>query len=262
MDLALGSKRCIITGGSKGIGAACADLLAAEGARVAIIARGAADLEATAAELTARHGEKVAWVAADLSSAEGVEAGVGGAIEALGGVDCLVNNAGSSKAGPLDTLSDDDWYAAIDLKLMGYVRAMRHVLGPMRAQRSGRIVNIAGAAARNASAGYVLGCFNAALQHVTRSVAELVAAEGITVNVINPGPIATERWDEMVAVQAAASGVSLAEASAKAARSLPVGRVGQPVEVADMVAYLCSDRSGFQTGGSLLIDGGAARGLV
>ncbi len=262
MDLDLVGKGCIVTGASKGIGLAIAELLAAEGAAVAIIARGAEELGRQAAGLSERHGVAVTPITADLSRAEGVTMAIDGAIDALGGVDCLINNAGSSSAGTIDQLSDDDWQAGFDLKLMGYVRCARAVLAPMRAQGHGRIINIGGVGGRNATAGYLLGCYNAALQHFTRGLAEHVASDGILVNIVNPGPIATERWTTMIAKQVEGGQVTVEEASRRAAGSIPLGRVGEPSEVAEMVAFLCSARAGFVTGGSMLIDGGAARGLV
>ena len=193
MDLGLQGARVIVTGGSRGIGAASARLFAAEGARVAVIARTGVDVEAVAAETGGIP------VVSDLSSAAGVAAAMDEAMSGLGGVDVLVNNAGSSTGGSILDADEQAWQETIDLKLMGYVRTMRAVLPTMQQQRSGVVVNVLGVAGTEASPTYALASIVTALIHVTASAGQLVAPNGVRVVAVHPGPTATDRLMEMVA---------------------------------------------------------------
>lgn len=257
MDLGLGGRRAIVTGGSRGIGAATARALTAEGARVAVIGRDAAALAEVATE-TGAHA-----VIADLATAGGVRDGIGSCLDALGGVDILLNNAGASPTGTLDDLTDEQWQAAFDLKIMGYVRCMRAVLPAMRAQRAGRIVNVGGTAGIRATPGYALAALNAGLVHLTRSTAELVGPDGIGVVSLHPGPTLTDRLRTILAKGAANAGVEVEQyADEVVGRALPMRRVGSAEEVAAMIVLLCSDVAAWVTGGGVTIDGGAATGVV
>jgi 3-oxoacyl-[acyl-carrier protein] reductase len=262
MELGLEGRRAIVTGASRGIGAATARELAAEGARVALIGRDEARLRRVAAECGGVSGHAV-FAVGDLSTAEGVGHTVRECVTGLGGVDVLVNNAGSSPVGTIDDLSDEQWHAAFDLKVMGYLRCMRAVLPAMRAQGFGRIVNVGGAAGLRATAGYALAALNAALVHLTRTTAELVGPDGVTVVSLHPGPTLTDRLRTMLSGPAEAAGVDVEDfAHRHIAPELPLGRVGTPEEVARMIVVLCSDVAAFVTGGGVAIDGGAARGVV
>lgn len=257
MDLGLQGKRAIVTGGSRGIGAATAGVLRSEGADVAVIGRDRDALDAVAAE----HG--VHAVVADLSTADGVATGVAACIDALGGVDILVNNAGASPGGSLDVITDEQWQETFDLKFMGYVRCTRAVLPAMRAQRYGRIVNVGGTGLLRAQPGYALASLAAGLVHFTRATAELVGPDGVTVTMVHPGPTLTERLQSMLAGGAARAGTDVDTfARDVVGASLPLARVGTPEEVAAVIAILCSDRASWITGGGLTIDGGAAQGVV
>lgn len=257
MDLGLTGRRAIVTGGSRGIGAATARALVAEGARVAIIGRDTAALAAVA-QSTGAHA-----VAADLSTAAGVRDGIGSCLDALGGVDLLVNNAGASPTGTIDDLDDAQWQAAFDLKVMGYLRCTRAVLPAMRAQHFGRIVNVGGTAGIRATAGYALAALNAALVHLTRSTAELVGPDGISVVSLHPGPTLTDRLRTLLAKGAANAGLEVEQfADDVVGAALPLRRVGTADEVAAMIVILCSDVASWVTGGGVTIDGGAATGVV
>lgn len=257
MDLGLRDRRVIVTGGSRGIGASCADAFGAEGARVAVIGRDEAALAAVA-QRTGAHP-----VRADLSTANGVRDGIAACVAALGGVDVLVNNAGASPTGSIDDITDEQWQETVDLKLMGYVRAMRAVIPLMRAQRYGRIVDVGGTAGIRAHASYTLASIVTALVHVTRTTAEHVAKDGINVVMVHPGPTLTDRLRTVMAKGAAAAGKDVDEfANEVAGRTVPLGRVGDPDEVARLIAVLASDLGAWVTGGSVSIDGGAATGIV
>ena len=260
MDLRIAGRVALVTGASRGIGRACATALAAEGCLIALSARGREGLEAAAQELEAR-GAKTLVVPADL--AEGAEPArvVAAVVDRFGRLDILVNNAGAIRGGAfLDTPADhwaDDWR----LKVLGYVRLAQAALPVMRRQRWGRIVNVIGAAARNPTVGYMAGGIaNAGLVNFTRALADLGAPDGILVNAVSPGPTATERWEGLTIQQARAQGRSVEALRAEVERAQPLGRIGRPEDVADVVAFLASERAGFVTGACLTVDGGASRG--
>lgn len=189
--------------------------------------RDEARLRRHAAELAGGHGVRTRAVVADLAAADGPGHAVRSTIAQLGRVDVLVNNAGASPFGSFDRISDDQWSAAFELKLLGYVRCIRAVLPGMRAQRSGRIVNVVGMAGHYATSGYVLGALNAALLHLTRSVADLVAQDGITVVALNPGFTATDRLTAALSVLAEEAGTDLATFSdGYLAERVPLGLRG------------------------------------
>ncbi len=262
MDLGLRGRRCIITGGSKGIGAAAARALAQEGADVDLLARNKSQLGEQAAAIEADCGVRAVPIEVDLSTAAGVERGIGGAIVALGGVDVLVNNAGASPNGSIEAIDDATWQESLDLKLMGYVRAIRAVLPPMRAQQSGAIINVLGIAGIVVGESYVLACINTALAHVTRSTALHAASDGIRVLGLHPGPTATERLRGMMTAPAEAQGVSVDKFLEDFGKSaIPVGRVGVPAEPARLIALLASDVCSFMTGSCIEVDGGLSRSL-
>ena len=263
MELGLAGKRCIVTGASRGIGAATAEVLAAEGAHVSLLARNADLLRERALALEKAHGVRAVPIAVDLSRAADLSAAVARAIEALGGVDVLVNNAGASPFGSLEQIDDATWQESIELKLMGYVRAIRAVLPHMRAQRAGRIVNVLGAAGVSASESYALGCLNSALAHVTRSTALLTARDGIAVVAVHPGPTATERLLGGMHAAARAAGLAPEAYVEKFGREhVPLGRIARPEEVARMIAVLASDAASFVTGTALQVDGSVTRGVI
>ena len=259
MELGLAGKRAIITGASKGIGAAVAREYAREGARVALIARDEQMLH----DVAATCGPSAVVVRADLAHADQLADAFASCIEQLGGVDILVNNAGSSPNGSIEQITDDQWAESFHLKLMGYVRGMRAVIPAMRAQHYGRIVNIGGVAGVHASAGYTLAAYNAAIVHLTRSTAEHVGPDGITVTTLHPGPTLTDRLRTMLAAGASARGLSVEEFGEQVvAQGLPLRRLGTPEEIAKMIVFMTSDVASWMTGAGVLVDGGAAKGNV
>jgi NAD(P)-dependent dehydrogenase (short-subunit alcohol dehydrogenase family) len=259
MELGLKGRKVIVTGSSKGIGAATARAFAAEGARVALVARDKTALKAVAERI----GNDTVVAPADLSTADGASAAIATCIDGLGGIDVLVNNAGASRFGSFDDITDQDWEDAFKLKFMGYTRCMRAVLPAMRAQRFGRIINIGGTASLKAPPGYVLSAINAALVHLTRSTAELVGKDGITVVSVHPGATMTERLHTMLAAGAAAANMDVNKfAAAPVTPSIPLRRIATPEEIAAMIVVLASDVAAYVTGGGLTIDGGAATGVV
>ena len=251
MDLELGGKVALITGGSDGLGRAAAARLAAAGARVAICARRAAHLEQVASELRQATGGEIVPIVADVSRAEDCGRFVDAAMAAFGGVDILINNAGTSAARGLEEVGDDAWYADIELKLMAAVRLCRAVVPIMRERGGGAIVNatIVGGKAP-AARSLPTSVTRAAGINLTKSLANEYAAAGIRVNTICIGLIESAQW------QRRAGNRPVAELYAEMGRRVPLGRMGKAEEYADLVAFLVSARAAFITGTAINLDGG------
>ena len=262
MTRGLGGRRALVTGGSAGIGLATADRLAAEGVHLALVARTESRLSEACTHLAGAHGVEVIPIAADLSRPDAPQRAVAQAADALGGIDILVNNAGSSPFGTLEAVSDSDWSSSIDLKLMGYVRCTRAVFGIMKEDGGGVIVNVVGMAGRSASPAYVLGSLNAALLHFTKSVAELGGPHGIRVMAVNPGLTTTDRMEEAIEVWAEDAGMTNEEfRTTYLDERVPLGRFTTPEDVAEAIAYLCSDAAAPATGSAIELDGASTRGV-
>ena len=261
MDLGISGRVALVTGGSKGIGRAIAAGLASEGCRVAIAARGAEALRETAQALDAKGAETLS-VTADLSEPDAPSRVVEAVVARFGRLEILVNNAGAIRGGDFLSTPAEHWADDWRLKILGYVRMSQAAIPVMRSGRWGRIVNVIGAAARNPATTYMAGGIaNAGLINFTRALADLAAPDGILVNAVSPGATATERWDRLIAQQARAQGQPVEVLRAEVARKQPLGRIGRPEDVADLVVFLASERAGFLTGVSITVDGGASRGV-
>ena len=262
MDFGIKGRTALITGGSQGIGRACAQLLAAEGVDVAISARNEARLQAVAEELSSNSAGRVVPVAGDMSKAEDITRVVGDATDALGKIDILVNNAGSAPLGFIGDIDDDTWQACFDLKLMGYIRCSRAVMGAMRERRWGRIINVIGNGGHFPTAKYIAGgAINAAILNITQALAEECGPDNVLVNGVNPTATATDRWDALVQQRSKMTGETVDQIMAASAAKVPVGRIGQPEDIANMVVFLCSERAGFVNGALIEVDGGTTRAL-
>jgi 3-oxoacyl-[acyl-carrier protein] reductase len=262
MDLRLKGKAALITGGSAGIGYACAEVMAAEGARVCIVARDIARLDAAVARLRDQFGADVCSIPADLSTLDGIEKMIDTAQSVLGRIDVLVNNAGSIRAGAFLEIPDAQWMEDWNLKLLGYVRASRSVFPLMQAQGEGRIVNIIGTAARQVIPNYLVGgAANAALVNFTKGLSDLGARHGIFVKGASPGAVQTERWENRMKLEAKAEGRSYEAVRTERIAAYPLGRIVTAREVADLVCFLASPRSDMLNGVTVSIDGGWSRGV-
>lgn len=248
MDLRLRGKSALITGASKGIGAATAEVLAEEGCDLHLAARGKDALEAVAAGLRASHGVDVVVHPVDLRQSAGIER----LAAEVPDIDILINNAGDIPAGSLDQVDQRTWREAWDLKVFGYIDLTRLVYARMRARGHGVIINDIGAAGERPDPDYVAGSAgNAALMAFTRALGGRSLRDNIRVVGVNPGPVATER----IAAMLEASDTLRQRMAAFAA-----GRVAEPREIADMMAFLASDRSAYTSGVIVTIDGGHSAG--
>ncbi len=254
MDLHLKGKRALVTGGSKGIGKACAEVLAEEGCAVMIASRDAAALAAAAADIKAKTGAAVQWKAADLSQRGAPEA----LAAAAGELDILVNNAGAIPGGDLQTVDEDTWRRAWDLKVFGYVNLTRAVYARMKAKRSGVIVNVLGAAGERLNAAYIAGSTaNAGLMAFTRTLGGASPADGIRVLGVSPGPVATDRLLSLYKQMAAAK-LGDANRYEELFKGMAFGRPATAEEIAWTVAFAASPRSSYTSGVYISVDGGMA----
>lgn len=260
MDLGISGKRAIVSGASEGIGRATVLALAEEGADVAFCARRLDLLEELAAEVRDRFGRTAVPIQADLSTLDGCEAFVAAAVEGLGGIDIVVNNAGTSMFGRLEDVPDERWLDDITLKLLGYVRVSRAALEHMGA--GGRIVHVGGNAGRQPLPYHLPGgSANAALLNFTRSLGEHVAPRGIHVIICAPGPVKTQRFVKQIQANADTWGVSWEEAERRFTEELPLKYVPSAEEVAGVIAFLASPRAAYMTGTCVTVDGGITKGI-
>lgn len=257
MDLQLTGKVAIVTGASKGIGRAIAQTLAAEGMRLVVVARTRAQLE----ELASPMGDRCLVRAVDLVNPDAPAAVVAAAVARFSQLDVLVNNAGSTKRGDFLKLTEPDWADGFSLKFFGAMRLSRAAWPHLQAS-SGAIVNIVGIGGRTGSAEFAIGgSVNAALLNLTKVLADRGVRDGVRVNAINPGGIATDRLRARLTTFAAEHRVDLPEAERQMARALGVARFGQPDEIARLVAFLASPQAAFCQGSIVDADGGQTRTL-
>ena len=252
MDLQLAGKTVLITGGSKGIGRATAEVLAEEGCNLVLVARNAALLEEAAGAIRAKRQVNVRTIAADLSS----DAAVRKVAAEAGELDILVNNAGAIPPGDLLSVDDAKWRQAWDLKVFGYISFCRVVYAQMKARRAGVIINVIGAAGESFPTNYVAGAAgNASLMAFTRALGKGAPADGLRVVAINPGPVETDRL-VMLRRAEAQEKFGDPERWRELTSGMPFGRAASPREIGNAVAFLASPLSGYTTGTVLTINGG------
>jgi NAD(P)-dependent dehydrogenase (short-subunit alcohol dehydrogenase family) len=257
VDLGLQRKVVLITGGSKGIGLACARAFAAEGAQVAIASRSEENLRRAREEL-GREGVSVFAVAADLTDAGAAKSMVAATERALGPIDVLVNSAGAAKRHALDEYDSHAWHHGMDSKFFPYMHALDAVRPGMMERRKGAVVNIVGTGGKRAQTTHLAGgAANAALMLVTVGMANALGRHGIRVNAINPAATYTGRVQQTLALEAREKNISEAEALKRLEAAIPFGRYGQPEEVAAVAVFLASDKASYVSGAVIPMDGAA-----
>ena len=259
MDLGLNGKRAIVTGASRGIGNACALALAAEGARVCVTARNQDLLAQAVKDINAAGGEGMS-VAADLTAMDGCQAVIDACVEKWGGVDVLVNVAGAAGGGDILDLPADVIGDALALKSFGYLRMAQLVIPHMRKNKWGRIVNIAGGAGASPARGNIpTSVANATVLNITRALSDAVSADGILVNVINPGMTNTQRARDLQQGRADREGLNVEDLIKDLGSKLPAGRIAEPDEIARVACFLASAACSYVFGSSVYMDGGQRR---
>jgi 3-oxoacyl-[acyl-carrier protein] reductase len=250
MDLGLKDRVCVVTGATAGIGRETARLLADEGARVVTCGR---------SETAPDVGEAL-HVVRDLSEAPAPGELIGEAAQALGRVDCLVNNVGVAYHRSFEELTDADWDELWQLNVLSYVRAIQAALPGMRERGFGRIVNVSSTAGKRPSTGMPdYSVTKAAVLSLSRLVADVYAKDGILCNAVTPGPTASPAWlapGGLADQQAERSGKSRGEVLEAVGKGRPLGRLAEPEEIAAVIVFLCSDRASYVTGSAWSADGG------
>jgi 3-oxoacyl-[acyl-carrier protein] reductase len=266
VDLGLGERACIVTGASRGIGRATAVALAAEGAAVLLVARGEDALEKAAIACVEAGAHRVDSLAIDITEADAGERIASVCRERLGRIDVLVNNAGTSAARPLEELTDADWQEQWAISVMAPMRLMRAVAPVMADDGWGRIVNVCSSSGKRPgqrNVAYSVG--KAAELSLSRAFADAYAKRGVRVNAITPGPVSTELWTGpggLADQVAAAQGKTREEVLESTAAGVPIGRLGSPEEIANVIVFLCSEAAANVNGAAWSVDGGIVAVII
>jgi 3-oxoacyl-[acyl-carrier protein] reductase len=261
MDLQLKEKTALILGGSKGLGRGVADALAAEGVAVALVARGQEALDRAVSEITSRGGKAVGF-AADLANWPSVEDAANAARKQLGAIDILLNNSGGPPPSGVAGVSAKVWEDQFHAMVLPFFRLTDLLLGDMRARKWGRILNVASISVVEPLAAIgVSNTLRSAVVGWAKTLATETARDGITVNTLLPGVIATDRTVQMSRIAAERQKISIEEAIERTAQTIPVGRVGTAAEFGAVAAFLASPLAAYVTGSLIRIDGGSLRSV-
>jgi 3-oxoacyl-[acyl-carrier protein] reductase len=257
MDLGINGKIAVVAAASQGLGKACAQALAKEGARVAILSRRQEELDKVAAEIGA-----ALPLACNLAVAADIEAAIEKVKEKLGPVSILVNNCGGPPAGTFDTITEKQWAESFEQVFLSALRLTRAVLPMMRAARWGRIVNIVSSSVEQPLAGLIVSnAFRPALAGWAKTLSAEVAADNILVTCAAPGRILTSRTEVLDRAAAEKTGKPIEQIRSERVAAVPLKRYGTPEEFGAAVAFLASDRGSYLTGSVLRVDGGAVAGI-
>jgi len=263
MDLELKGKVAIVGGGSKGLGRACADVLAEEGATVAVCSRNQLELERAAQSIREATGAPVFALAGDLDQAETVRHLVASTVERFGRLDILVNNSGGPPLARALSATEEQWATAVQRSLVFFARMCREAVPHMKRQGGGRVINVLASTVYQPIPNLALsGATRMGVVAFAKSLADEVGRDGILVNNVCPGSILTERMLSNVTARAKELGISVDEALAQRAAETAVGRIGEPRDMAYLVAFLASGKAGYITGTTILVDGGLVRSVL
>lgn len=262
MDLGLKDRVALVAASSRGLGRACAMELAREGARVVLCSRNAERLAATAGEIAAATGREPFWMAIDLRQPAQIQHLVDEALRRYGRIDVLVTNNGGPPPGYFEDLDDAAWQAAHELTLMSAVRLIRAVLPAMRVQGWGRIISLTSVSTKQPMDDLIFSnVYRSGVMSLAKTLSAQVAGDGITINTVAPGYIRTDRVIELDRARAAREGITVEQVLANRLKDYPIGRMGEPEELAALVAFLASERAAYITGTTIQVDGDYCKGL-
>jgi 3-oxoacyl-[acyl-carrier protein] reductase len=265
MDLGLAGRACVITGASRGIGAATATMLAAERASVLLVGRREEALERVAQECE-RAGCRAASAALDITAPDAGEQLMEACLRRFQRLDALVNNAGTSEVKSIDELTDADWQTQWDLHVMAPMRLMRAIAPAMAGRGWGRIVNVCSSSGKRPSQRNVAYSVTKAAQlSLSRAFADAYAARGVLVNAVAPGPVGGELWlapGGLADQSAAATGYKREEVLEAAASGIPRGQLASEQEIASVIVFLCSEAASNVAGAAWSVDGGAVPVII
>jgi len=262
MNLGLKGRRALVLAASRGLGYACARGLAQEGCDLVICSRDASRIEAAAEQIRKDTGARVEALAADVSNAAEAERLVGAAVTTYGGLEILVHNAGGPPAGGFSAVNEGQWAQAFEQNLMSFVRVAHAAVPEMKKAGYGRVLTIASSSIKQPIPNLVLSnAFRAGIWGLAKTMSQELAAHGILVNVIAPGRISTERIEELDMANATRSGRSIDEVRKASIASIPIGRLGDPEEFANLVVFLASEKASYISGQGIFVDGAAGTSL-
>jgi len=262
MELDLKNKTVLITGGSKGIGRATAELFIKEGCKVAICSRSQANLISAVAEIKKSYNIEPLWIVCDLTKDSDIENAVNVVKKNFGPIDILVNNVGGPVPGKFTDLNDDDWFYAFEQLLMSTVRMIKRVLPDMKGKKWGRIINITSLSVKQPVDNLILSnSIRSAITAMAKTLSNEIGSFNITVNNVAPGYTLTGRLYELAVNKAKETGESHEHILANMSAEVPLKRLARPDEIGSLIVYLSSEQASFITGTTILIDGGVVKSI-
>ncbi|MGA9364781.1 MAG: SDR family oxidoreductase [Bacteroidota bacterium] len=263
MDLGLRDRVALVTAASQGLGKAIALGLAEEGAKVVICSRSGQHIKAAADDIRERTGFEVLPIAADVRKLSNIKALVEKTVSKFGRIHILVTNAGGPPVATFPDLDEEKWAEGLDLTFLSVVRLIREVIPHMQKQKWGRIINMTSFTVKQPVDDLIISSsLRPAIIGLAKVLANQYGKDGILVNNVCPGSILTKRQDEIIASRAQQRNISVEEYLAEAIKPIPLGRMGEPVEVANLVVFLASERASYITGATIQVDGGLVKGLL